>query len=66
MLVRAFAEGYDNMADDPRVVKLASHVQKYNDLLRQYGLSDHQAYACFPRSCTSLRVFLGGVWAPGQ
>jgi len=41
-LNRRFLEGYTHFGDQPRVQKLRSDVLKYNRLLRDLGLRDHQ------------------------
>lgn len=42
---RRFLEGYTHFKDEPRVQKLRSDVLKYNRLLRDLGLRDHQVCA---------------------
>ncbi|KAG6334583.1 hypothetical protein ID866_4506 [Astraeus odoratus] len=41
-LNRRFLEGYTHFKDEPRVQKLKADVLKYNRLLRDLGLRDHQ------------------------
>lgn len=41
-LNRRFLEGYTHFKDEPRVQNLRSDVLKYNRLLRDLGLRDHQ------------------------
>ncbi len=41
-LNRRLLEGYTHFKDEPRVVKLRKDVLKYNRLLRDLGLRDHQ------------------------
>jgi glycerol-3-phosphate O-acyltransferase/dihydroxyacetone phosphate acyltransferase len=41
-LNRRFLEGYIHFKDEPRVQKLRTDVLKYNRLLRDLGLRDHQ------------------------
>jgi len=40
--VRAFSEGYLSVQEDPRVVRLKNKVDRYNELLDDYGMTDHQ------------------------
>jgi glycerol-3-phosphate O-acyltransferase/dihydroxyacetone phosphate acyltransferase len=49
-LNRRFLEGYTHFGDQPRVQKLRSDVLKYNRLLRDLGLRDHQV--CSVRTCS--------------
>lgn len=44
-LNRRFLEGYTHFKDEPRVQKLKTDVIKYNRLLRDLGLRDHQVRA---------------------
>jgi glycerol-3-phosphate O-acyltransferase / dihydroxyacetone phosphate acyltransferase len=41
-LNRRFLEGYTNFKDEPRVQKLRADVLKYNRLIRDLGIRDHQ------------------------
>lgn len=41
-LNRRLLEGYNNFKDEPRVAQLRKDVLKYNRLLRDLGLRDHQ------------------------
>ncbi|CAG8482124.1 10324_t:CDS:2 [Paraglomus occultum] len=41
-LNRRFVEGYLHFKDDPRVQEIRNKVMKYNRLLKDYGLKDHQ------------------------
>jgi len=41
-LNRRFLEGYTHFKDEPRIQKLKTDVLKYNRLLRDLGLRDHQ------------------------
>lgn len=67
-LNRRFLEGYTHFKDEPRVQKLKADVLKYNRLLRDLGLRDHQV----PRakkaswktlSLLSYRLVLLLIWA---
>lgn len=44
-LNRRLLEGYDHFKDEPRVQKLRQDVLKYNRLVRDLGLRDHQVTA---------------------
>lgn len=60
-LNRRFLEGYTHFKDEPRVQKLRNDVLKYNRLLRDLGLRDHQACTFvltleqFSKPCKILR-----------
>ncbi|CAG8502417.1 6821_t:CDS:2 [Paraglomus brasilianum] len=41
-LNRRFVEGYLHFKDDPRVQEIRNKVMQYNQLLKDYGLKDHQ------------------------
>jgi len=41
-IVRSFQVGYEQVQERPDVVKVREHVQRYQNLLKQYGLQDHQ------------------------
>ena len=41
-LNKRFLEGYLHFKDEPKVAKLRDDVLKYNRLLRDLGLRDHQ------------------------
>lgn len=41
-LNRRFLEGYTHFKDEPRVQKLRTDVLKYNRLIRDLGIRDHQ------------------------
>jgi glycerol-3-phosphate O-acyltransferase/dihydroxyacetone phosphate acyltransferase len=43
-LNRRLLEGYVHFKDEPRVQKLRTDVLKYNRLLRDIGLRDHQVW----------------------
>ncbi len=45
-LNKRFLEGYLHFKDEPRVVKLREDVLKYNRLVRDLGLRDHQVSPC--------------------
>ncbi len=42
ILIRRFAEAYEQVKDDPQVKDVVEQVMGYNQLLRTYGLRDHQ------------------------
>jgi glycerol-3-phosphate O-acyltransferase/dihydroxyacetone phosphate acyltransferase len=42
ILIRRFAEAYEQVKDDAEVVEVAGQVMAYNALLKTYGLRDHQ------------------------
>jgi len=42
VLIRRFAEAYEQVKDDPEVTDVAGQVMAYNALLKTYGLRDHQ------------------------
>jgi glycerol-3-phosphate O-acyltransferase/dihydroxyacetone phosphate acyltransferase len=46
-LNRRLLEGYTHFKDEPRVQKLRKDVLKYNRLVRDLGLRDHQVYEMF-------------------
>lgn len=43
-LNRRLLEGYTHFKDEPRVQELRKGVLKYNRLVRDLGLRDHQVY----------------------
>ncbi|KAF5365754.1 hypothetical protein D9758_003306 [Tetrapyrgos nigripes] len=66
-LNRRLLEGYTHFKDEPRVVKLREDVLKYNRLLRDLGLRDHQVPRAQKASWQTLglltyRVGLLIVW----
>ena len=54
-LNRRLLEGYNHFKDEPRVQKLREDVLKYNRLVRDLGLRDHQVGedCCFRGLCLS-------------
>ncbi|KAG8217488.1 glycerol-3-phosphate O-acyltransferase [Butyriboletus roseoflavus] len=67
-LNRRFLEGYTHFKDEPRVQKLRSDVLKYNRLLRDLGLRDHQVPRAKKASWKTLglllyRLALLMIWA---
>ncbi|KAL0071434.1 Glycerol-3-phosphate/dihydroxyacetone phosphate acyltransferase [Marasmius tenuissimus] len=67
-LNRRLLEGYTHFHDDPRVQKLRADVLKYNRLLRDLGLRDHQVPRAQKASWKTLglltyRVGLLAAWA---
>ncbi|KAK7467110.1 Glycerol-3-phosphate/dihydroxyacetone phosphate acyltransferase [Stygiomarasmius scandens] len=67
-LNRRLLEGYTHFKDEPRVVKLREDVLKYNRLLRDLGLRDHQVPRAQKASWKTLglltyRIGLLAVWA---
>ncbi|KAK0214270.1 glycerol-3-phosphate O-acyltransferase [Armillaria nabsnona] len=67
-LNRRLLEGYTHFKDEPRVVKLRKDVLKYNRLLRDLGLRDHQVPRAVKASWATLgllgyRVTLLLVWS---
>ncbi|KAL0571687.1 hypothetical protein V5O48_010274 [Marasmius crinis-equi] len=67
-LNRRLLEGYTHFKDDPRIQKLRADVLKYNRLLRDLGLRDHQVPRAQKASWKTLglltyRVGLLAVWA---
>ncbi|KAG9318451.1 glycerol-3-phosphate O-acyltransferase [Chiua virens] len=57
-LNRRFLEGYTHFKDEPRVQKLRSDVLKYNRLLRDLGLRDHQVPRAKKASWKTLGLLL--------
>ena len=49
-LNRRFIEGYMHFKDEPRIQKLKENVLKYNRLVRDLGLRDHQVRAVVRKS----------------
>ncbi|KAI6028371.1 glycerol-3-phosphate O-acyltransferase [Pisolithus orientalis] len=67
-LNRRFLEGYTNFKDEPRIQKLKTDVLKYNRLLRDLGLRDHQVPRAKKASWKTLsllmyRLLLLLIWA---
>ncbi|KIP09125.1 hypothetical protein PHLGIDRAFT_103379 [Phlebiopsis gigantea 11061_1 CR5-6] len=67
-LNKRFLEGYLHFKDEPKLQRLRSDVLKYNRLLRDLGLRDHQVPKAQPASWKSLgllayRLLLLFVWA---
>ncbi|ESK96944.1 glycerol-3-phosphate o-acyltransferase [Moniliophthora roreri MCA 2997] len=67
-LNRRLLEGYTHFKDDPRVQKLRADVLKYNRLLRDLGLRDHQVPRAQKASWKTLglltyRIGLLVVWS---
>jgi hypothetical protein len=56
-LNRRFLEGYVHFKDEPRIQKLGSDVLKYNRLVRDLGLRDHQVRCFHLTSFAWNRVF---------
>ncbi|KAI0082696.1 glycerol-3-phosphate O-acyltransferase [Panus rudis PR-1116 ss-1] len=52
---RRFLEAYERFKDDPKIIKLREDVTRYNRLLRDIGLRDHQV----PRAEKSTWKILG-------
>ncbi|PPR03776.1 hypothetical protein CVT24_007494 [Panaeolus cyanescens] len=66
-LNRRLLEGYTHFKDEPRVQKLRADVLKYNRLVRDLGLRDHQVPRAQKAGWKTLglltyRVFLLAVW----
>ncbi|KAI6109842.1 hypothetical protein F5141DRAFT_811233 [Pisolithus sp. B1] len=57
-LNRRFLEGYTHFKDEPRVRKLKADVLKYNRLLRDLGLRDHQVPRAKKASWKTLSLLL--------
>jgi len=57
-LNRRFLEGYNHFKDEPRVQKLREDVIKYNRLLRDLGLRDHQVPVAKKASYKTLGLLL--------
>lgn len=55
-LNRRFLEGYTHFKDEPRVQKLRSDVLKYNRLLRDLGLRDHQVRSVLIRFLAAAQI----------
>ena len=53
-LNRRLLEGYTHFKDEPRVQKLRQDVLKYNRLVRDLGLRDHQVSFFTPSLAVSL------------
>ena len=53
---KRFLEGYNHFKDEPRLQALRTNVLKYNRLVRDLGLRDHQvrSRSCIPRPPTDL------------
>ncbi|PSR74916.1 hypothetical protein PHLCEN_2v9450 [Hermanssonia centrifuga] len=66
-LNKRFLEGYVHFKDEPKVQKLRADVLKYNRLLRDIGLRDHQVPRAQPASWKTLgllsyRLLLLFIW----
>lgn len=71
-LNRRFLRGYTHFKDEPRVQKLRTDVLKYNRLIRDLGIRDHQVRllatpnlctnSCFPQGPTSTEGELENAW----
>lgn len=71
-LNRRFLEGYTHFKDEPRVQKLRTDVLKYNRLIRDLGIRDHQVRLrgipnlltnlCFSQGPTSPESELENAW----
>lgn len=57
-LSKYFMEGYLKYQDDPRIIDLRERVVKYNRLLRDMGIADHQVERASNRSVQSLVLLL--------
>ncbi|KAJ8594325.1 glycerol-3-phosphate O-acyltransferase [Rhizopogon salebrosus TDB-379] len=57
-LNRRFLEGYTNFKDEPRVQKLRADVLKYNRLIRDLGIRDHQVPRAQKASWKTLGLIL--------
>ncbi|KAJ3539417.1 hypothetical protein NM688_g6363 [Phlebia brevispora] len=57
-LNKRFLEGYLHFKDEPKVQKLRENVLKYNRLLRDLGLRDHQVPGAQPASWKTLGLLL--------
>ncbi|CAG8608470.1 10537_t:CDS:10 [Cetraspora pellucida] len=67
-LNRRFVGGYMNFKDDPRVQKMNKEVMAYNQLLKYYGLKDHQVQKTAHGGFRALflllqRIFLLILWS---
>ncbi|TCD69724.1 hypothetical protein EIP91_006491 [Steccherinum ochraceum] len=67
-LNKRFLEGYMHFKNEPRIVKLREDVLKYNRLVRDLGLRDHQVPRAQPASWKTLglllyRLLLLAAWA---
>ncbi|CAG8793252.1 37103_t:CDS:2, partial [Racocetra persica] len=67
-LNRRFVSGYMNFKDDPRVQKMNKEVMAYNQLLKYYGLKDHQVQKTAHGEFRALflllqRIFLLMLWS---
>ena len=57
-LNKRFLEGYLHFKDEPRVQKLRDDVLKYNRLLRDLGLRDHQVPRAQPANWKTFGLLL--------
>ncbi|KAL9933544.1 hypothetical protein V8E36_007720 [Tilletia maclaganii] len=57
-LNRRFIMGYNKFKDEPRVIALKADVQKYNRMLMNYGLRDHQVERAHRAGWRSLGLLL--------
>lgn len=57
-LNKRFLEGYMHFKDEPRIIKLREDVLKYNRLVRDLGLRDHQVPRAQPASWKTLGLLL--------
>jgi glycerol-3-phosphate O-acyltransferase/dihydroxyacetone phosphate acyltransferase len=62
-LSKRFMEGYLHYQDEPRIQALRTRVIKYNRLLRDMGISDHQVERASNRSIKSglLLIYRTGL-----
>ncbi|KAH8099482.1 glycerol-3-phosphate O-acyltransferase [Cristinia sonorae] len=66
-LNKRFIEGYMHFKDEPRIIRLREDVLKYNRLVRDLGLRDHQVPRAQPASWKTLgllvyRLLLLAAW----
>lgn len=65
-LNRRFLEGYFHFKDEPRVQKLRTDVLKYNRLVRDLGLRDHQVCELLLYNIRLSHPFLGASGSKGE
>ena len=65
-LNRRFLEGYVHFKDEPRVQKLRTDVLKYNRLVRDLGLRDHQVCEGFIQMMPLSYILSGPSCSKGK
>lgn len=57
-LSKYFMEGYLRFQDEPKIIELRKRMRKYNRLLRDMGIADHQVERASNRSVQSLILLI--------